>query len=323
MLSVSIKNAAEEAMRYSAIAVFFSLLTGCSGLLKEEVPEPPQSGVDRAVERAKKVRGAVYCADLYKKGPAAPVADDVAGWVSDGAKLDVGICQAVMGQWAEHGVRGPQSLVAARGWYEKAALDSTEGNVEMARLAEQGIGQPENPQEAFEWRLRAAERKDIRSEMIVAQAYESGSGVAADTDTALQWYRKVAYRTDGHPQTDDAWAALIRLHGNGVIESSGQLKPDEEGWKRIWRRRMSNLMEREMAKHPATGRLNAVLIATYTGTVSRPTVAVAAPSGDAGFDAAMADALAAMPMPPLPVYAVGKPMLEMRSSVLRTEKQEQ
>lgn len=311
-------------MRYSIIVILIGLLAGCSALSPEPEPvDPPKSGVDRAVLRAKKVRGTLICTDLYRADPGAPVTDEIAGWASDGAKVEVGVCQAIMGRWAEHGVRGPQSLTAAREWYEKAATDSTEGNVEMARLAEQGIGQEKNPKEAFKWRLLAAERKDIKSEMIVAQSYESGTGVAKDMNAALEWYRKTAYRTVGYTkQVDDAWAALIRLHQSGVAASPEQLKADEEAWKRIWYRRMAPLMESEMAKQPATGRLNAVLTATYIGTVPRPTVAITTPSGNAGFDAVMAEALTAMPMPPLPVYALGKPSVDMRSTVFRTEKQE-
>jgi hypothetical protein len=309
-------------MRYSIMLAVLGLLVGCSGL-PEEPPttDPLQSGVDRAVERAKNVRRAVHCSKLYKEGADAPIADDMAQSVREGVKQGIAVCQAVMGQWSERGVQVPQSLPVAREWYEKAAAGGIEGNVELARLAEQGIGQPSNPKEAFEWRLHAAEKGDIKSEMIVARAYEQGVGVEANTSAALQWYRKVAARTGGYAEVDDAWSALIRLHEGDLVESSVQLKADEDSWKRIWRRRMSNLMEKEMLKYPPTERLEAVLIAKFTGTIRRPVVTIKTPSGNAGFDAAMAAALAGMPMPPLPGYALDKPELEMQASLIRSSKQ--
>ena len=63
-----------------------------------------------------------------------------------------------------------------------------------------------NDKEAFQWYLKAANQGDAKAQFKVAQAYQSGTGIAQDQLQAQQWLQKAAQAK--HPL---AQATLAKL----------------------------------------------------------------------------------------------------------------
>ncbi|MGJ8628453.1 MAG: SEL1-like repeat protein [Sulfitobacter sp.] len=97
-----------------------------------------------------------------------------------------------------------------------ATLGFAEGQYELARLYEAGLGVPKDGTVAFRWLLAAANQQLPKAQFALARAYLRGVGTDQDTDQAIHWLTNAA--DNGHPL---ALLSLARAYeaGNGVEKS--------------------------------------------------------------------------------------------------------
>ncbi|WP_299820028.1 tetratricopeptide repeat protein [uncultured Jannaschia sp.] len=87
---------------------------------------------------------------------------------------------------------------AAELWRAEARDGSVEAMLGLARLADRGLGLPRDPEQAFDWYLRAAEAGSAEAQFNLGVLYDIGTGTARDAGEATLWYTRAALR--GNPQ---------------------------------------------------------------------------------------------------------------------------
>ncbi|KAF9976057.1 hypothetical protein BGZ73_009216 [Actinomortierella ambigua] len=85
--------------------------------------------------------------------------------------------------------------------------------VPLAKMYLQGLGIPQNLEQAAEWFRKAGEQGDMEAQFALADMYYFGRGVELDYSEASTWYRKAA--ENGHANSQINLAAMYQ-RGMGV-----------------------------------------------------------------------------------------------------------
>lgn len=145
------------------------------------------------------------------------------------AQRDHSASQVALGRLYLNGHAGvKQNYKEAFKWYKKAAdQGSAHGQYSIGYMYEKGRSVKKDRREALEWykkseakghkeakraverlekyfadgdsvdaNLRAAERGDLKAQLLLAESYRNGRGVKADLNTAEKWYLKAAEQGD-------------------------------------------------------------------------------------------------------------------------------
>lgn len=100
-----------------------------------------------------------------------------------------------------------------------ATLGFAEGQYQLARLYDAGLGVPRDGKSAFRWLLAAGQQQHVKAQFELAGAYSKGRGTEQDLEQAVSWLTAAA--DNGHAM---ALISLARAHetGNGVEKSMPQ-----------------------------------------------------------------------------------------------------
>lgn len=79
-------------------------------------------------------------------------------------------------------------------WTTEAGSGSIEAMLGLARLADSGLLGEADPEAAFFWYLKAADKGNAEAQLNVALGYDSGLGVERDATKAMLWYGRAALR---------------------------------------------------------------------------------------------------------------------------------
>ena len=92
-------------------------------------------------------------------------------------------------------------------WYLAAAKQKyVQAMARIGYAYDTGTGVEQNDESAFEWYLKAAEKGDKYAQFNVGRFYEFGYGCEIDLIQAMHWYQKSAAQEHQH-----AAAAVVRL----------------------------------------------------------------------------------------------------------------
>jgi len=86
--------------------------------------------------------------------------------------------------------KSKQYTPALKYFYVSARHHNINAYVELGAMHEYGIGTGTNPQTAFYWYEKAAQRNHPRAQYHLGNLYESGVGVHKDMKKATFWYQK-------------------------------------------------------------------------------------------------------------------------------------
>ncbi len=85
-----------------------------------------------------------------------------------------------------------QYTPALKYFYVSARHYNINAYVELGAMHEYGIGTGSNPQTAFYWYEKAAQRNHPRAQYHLGHLYETGAGVNKNMKKATFWYQKAA-----------------------------------------------------------------------------------------------------------------------------------
>ncbi len=105
-----------------------------------------------------------------------------------------------------------QYTPALKYFYVSARHYNINAYVELGAMHEYGIGTGTNPQTAFYWYEKAAQRNHPRAQYQLGHLYETGEGVKKDMKRAAFWYQKAA--RNGNQK------AKVRLANKPIKEST-------------------------------------------------------------------------------------------------------
>ena len=118
--------------------------------------------------------------------------------------------------------KSKQYTPALKYFYVSARHYNINAYVELGAMHEYGIGTGTNPQTAFYWYEKAAQRNHPRAQYHLGNLYESGVGVKKDMKKATFWYQKAA--RNGNKD------AKIRLSGINPQKQSAKDSNGSEGF---------------------------------------------------------------------------------------------
>lgn len=244
----------------------------------------------------------IGCTKLDKGDMSKAVSPKILPQLVEGAESGVDICQVVLGNWYEVGHQVPQSYATARDWYTKSTQKSARGYLELGRLAEQGLGQAKNLAEARRLYQLAADKDIAQAQLAIGRFHEQGlGGLSRDVGAAAAWYRKAAYQDS--KASNDAWAALIRLHAGGLKDSKEQLAQDKDAWKQVVYNKLKRSIEEQRPRQNGE-----IALSVRSDGKAPVAVTITRKSANPEFDAALLKAVA--PLPQAPLYATAETALE-------------
>ncbi|MCL1884616.1 MAG: sel1 repeat family protein [Defluviitaleaceae bacterium] len=128
------------------------------------------------------------------------------------------------GEAAEHGTDGiEKNLAQAAKCYRNAAeMDDAEGQKELGRCYEKGIGVTQNAEEAVRWYEKAATHKtkpNARAMNNLAHCYQEGIGVEKDLKKAIEWFERAVAENDCSAQLDLGFCCAS---GMGVVKNENR-----------------------------------------------------------------------------------------------------
>lgn len=115
-----------------------------------------------------------------------------------------------------------QYTPAMKYFYVSARHYNINAYVELGAMHEYGIGTGTNPQTAFYWYEKAAQRNHPRAQYHLGHLYETGVGVEKNMKSATFWYQKAA--KNGNKK------AKVRLSGRDPKNQSAQDSNESEGF---------------------------------------------------------------------------------------------
>ncbi|KAG0372975.1 hypothetical protein BGX24_012335, partial [Mortierella sp. AD032] len=128
---------------------------------------------------------------------------------------------------------------SAMKWYRKAAdQDDPEGQYNVAKMYEHGLGVPLDYSLAMHWYLKAASMGFNTAQCAIGYIYAGGRGVAKDYSEAMKWYLKAAESGQGSAMAKLRIARMYELgHGVPKDESAASMwfqlaikHGDENAW---------------------------------------------------------------------------------------------
>ena len=202
------------------------------------------------------------------------------------------LCKLVLGLLYERGYGVPQDIHKAKTLYHSVAVGKAAGYEQLARMAEEGIGQAPNLVEARQfYQLAVTAPGNLDTEAKLAQFMEDGIGGPQDFQGALAHYLNAAKYVDDAP-----WQGVQRLRGKGLVLSAEQVKHYNEIWiDSLDRSLQSTAVDVQQAlakqfKSGAAGKLVTLRLVGNPGSVV-PQISVLESSGDRSIDQAVLKAM--------------------------------
>jgi len=90
--------------------------------------------------------------------------------------------------------KSKQYTPALKYFYVSARHHNINAYVELGAMHEYGVGTGTNPQTAFYWYEKAAQRNHPDAQYRLGHLYETGNGIKKDSKKASLWYRRAAGR---------------------------------------------------------------------------------------------------------------------------------
>lgn len=167
-----------------------------------------------------------------------PVTRQSAAYIRDRSESGDGLCTTILGQMYERGLGVTVDLDKARATYLVAAKLDRSAYVQLARLAEEGIGEPVDPAKARRlYEQSGAHENNKLAAVRLAKLLEDGVGGPEDKSGALNLYLKSLDRYN-----DDAWKGVQRLRDPSTIHDAGKVSR----YNALWSRGLKNTLSRHM-----------------------------------------------------------------------------
>lgn len=107
---------------------------------------------------------------------------------------------------------------ALQGFFELAKSGDLDAQTMLGELYLDGLnGVEKDPQKAFFWISKAANREEPQAQYLLGYMYENGIHVAKDVKKAVRWYKKSAMQGDVLAQYN---LALIYKEGKGNVSKN-------------------------------------------------------------------------------------------------------
>ena len=104
---------------------------------------------------------------------------------------------------------------ALREWKPLAEQGDTAAQFNLGWMYGEGLGVPEDVQQAVKWYRRSADQGDAAAQYTLGLIYNQGRGVPQDFKQAVEWYRRSAEQ--GHAMAMGNLAVLYE-NGDGVLQ---------------------------------------------------------------------------------------------------------
>ncbi|WLG92894.1 sel1 repeat family protein [Pseudomonas cucumis] len=226
------------------------------------------------------------------------------------------LCKLVLGFLYETGQGVPQDVHKAKTFYQSVAVGKAAGYEQLARMAEEGIGQAPNLVEARQFYQLAVTRPgNLDSEAKLAQFMEDGRGGPQDLKGALAHYLSAARYVDDAP-----WQGVQRLRDKGLVLSAEQVKHYNGIWvdsldKSLTRKALD--VEQALAKQIKSGAAGKPVTLQLIGNPGSvvPQISVLESSGDSAIDQAVLKAMSDYRFFDEPILPVGQKTWQATVSV--------
>lgn len=256
------------------LLVLTALIAGC-----QTTPPSPQDDFQSGLR----------CRLLMDKKPITPEQVENIRESSESGNL---LCKLVLGFLYETGHGVPQDVHKAKTLYQSVAVGNAAGYEQLARMAEEGIGQAPNFVEARQfYQLAVTAPGNLRSEAKLAQFMEDGRGGPQDLKRALAHYLNAAKYVDDAP-----WQGVQRLRDEGLTLTAEQ----EKHYNEIWVASLDNSLTRKaldvqqalatQIKSGAAGKPVTLQLVGSPGSVV-PQISVLESSGNSAIDQAVLKAM--------------------------------
>jgi TPR repeat protein len=273
------------------------------GAMNTVAAQTDNAGMKKTLDRLQALRPMLVCGDLKRASEAGPRDAKDLSFVQDAARANAPACLLLLGRWTERGEGVPKDAGQAKVLYERAAAQDRKGHVELGRMAEQGIAGPVSYAQAWEHYSEAAAKNDTDALVALGRMTEQGLGRPADERAAVAYYRQAAQRWN-----DQAWAQLDRLQSDHAIMSAEEAALEKKRWRGV-------LALRSESVYDKSPRLAAFKDYPYQVTLrfgfkrgerTPAWVRIDSPSKSPEFDHALQEAMAAVQMPPPPIFGSGE-----------------
>lgn len=275
-------------IRVAGLLFLTGLLGGCQSMLADPPPDPSVG---------------IACWAMQVKNPMLGQYVDYITVNSDRGDL---VCKLVLGGMYERGDGVHQNIPKARALYQAVAEVDARGSLELARMAEQGIGQPVDYVSARRL-YRQADSEAVRtdSQVALARLMEEGKGGPKDLQGALALDLAAA-----HDSKDKASQAIQRLRAAGLVLSAAQQDRVNAVWAKSIRDRATlrvdqqyRALRRLVQASPASTQVTVRLI--YTVGSRDAQVSLSKSCGDSAIDSAVLAAIGKFEFPGDPIMPAG------------------
>lgn len=217
-------------------------------------------------------------------------------------------CKTELGGLYESGRGGlPQDFGKARSLYESVAAVDGAGNERLARMAEEGHGQPRNDVEARRlYQLALTNTDSDKSKLALARLMEEGRGGPQDLFGAMMYYVEASQHAG-----DVSWQGIQRIRAQGVALTPEQTQRYNDVWSDTSRKSLNRTtmdieialkkqIQRGTASKPVT-----LQVQGKTGS-NVPHIAVLESSGNADVDQVVLNAFGKYRIPAEPILPAGQ-----------------
>jgi TPR repeat protein len=273
------------------------------GAASTAMAQTGNAGMKTALERLQALRPMLVCADTKRQAETGPRDASDLAFVQDAARANAPACLLLLGRWTERGDGVPKDLAQAKGLYERAAAQDRKGLVELGRMAELGIAGPVSHAQAWDYYSQAAAKNDTDALVALGRMTERGLGRPADERAAVAYYRQAAQRWN-----DQAWAALDRLQSDHPIMRLEEADLERKRWRSVLGLRAESVYEKapKLAAFKDFPYQATLRFGFKRGERLPAWVRIDKPSKSAEFDAALLEGMAAVQMPPPPIFGPGE-----------------
>jgi TPR repeat protein len=186
------------------------------GRLTEAIRDDPRPAVDAAVARVFRE----YPHRVGARAPEAPERTAALTQVRIRAAEGDADAQFLLGVWHHQGLGVPEDLDEAVAWYRRAAEQGQpEAQSNLGVMYLEGRGVTQDDAEALQWLRRAADQGVAQAEFSLGWMYLHGRGVPEDSAEAATWLERAAEQGLAAAQVD---LGLLCLRGQGVPEDSAR-----------------------------------------------------------------------------------------------------
>lgn len=175
--------------------------------------------------------------------------------VKAGSNAGNAMCRHVLGTFYESGRGITQNIGTARALYLEAAKDDPYANVELGRMARDGVGEPVDPVKARDYYRLGG----LAGAVALGGMMEHGQGGAHDVPGALKLYIEATQKLG-----DSAWQAMRLLMAQGLELDAGQVQKYNRLWtEHLVRQQRTRLVMSSVFKNTKTSSQSFMVTVIY------------------------------------------------------------